>query len=161
MVFMVPGSNGLRRADGMFVKDPEVVRLIETRILHEAAASEPFVLRLPTPAELRAYRAMIAWKITQPVLVLETTNHTYLLHFSEDYVFFIEDIGPLGLQDLPGLGHRSAEPIRPGLDWDIRPGRRAGARCARTCPTRGKPPRRFGESCSRQRVLVVLFGEIA
>jgi hypothetical protein len=108
MVFIVPGPKGLRRADGMFIKDPEVVRLIETRILHEAAACEPFVLRLPTPVELGAYRAMIAWKITQPVLVLETTNHTYLLHFSEDCVFFIEDIGPLGLQDAPG--ERPARP---------------------------------------------------
>lgn len=95
----IQGGNVSNLVDGKVLAGKMTQSVEDSRLCWDALRAEigkqRFELRLPTPQELRYYWSVISFEIEEPLIILSTKAHNYILNLSnEDYTLLWLDEAP-------------------------------------------------------------------
>ncbi|MEW6282133.1 MAG: hypothetical protein AB1758_26240 [Candidatus Eremiobacterota bacterium] len=96
--------------EGKGFKGEASCALLEKEIRASLATDGGFKVRRPTSDELALYWALIPYDIDEPIFVVESKRHRYLMHFMQGRVFAVDDYAGASLGRLDELEAKS-DPI--------------------------------------------------
>jgi hypothetical protein len=91
--FLIPMEGGKpKELEGRWLKDPGELLALEDYLRQIVQADGNFEIRAPNEKEFALYWAIISYDLQEPIFIIETKSHKFLLDFNEDSVFFFDDL---------------------------------------------------------------------
>jgi len=94
----IPTSEGIIRMKGKLFQERDEILGFETYLRDILKEDGSFNIRNLTENELAVYWAVIPYDIEEPVFILESKIYKFLIDFSKNEVFYIDEISDVSLK---------------------------------------------------------------
>ena len=94
----IPTNKGVIRKTGKLFQKRDEILGFETYLRNILKEDGSFNIRKLTENELAVYWAVIPYDIEEPVFILESKTYKFLMDFSEDKVFYIDEISEVSIK---------------------------------------------------------------
>jgi len=91
MTIMVPFGGEVRTFKGKSFRRKADLDSLQSFLVQTIRNDAPYVIRKPSPRELNLYWAFISFDIEEPVFVIESRSHLFLVDFYKDHILQIDD----------------------------------------------------------------------
>ena len=99
ILLRVPIKEKILELNGRAIRWLDQTTKLESYIRDELKNDESFIIRRLNPEEMRLYWGMITYDISEPIFIIESKSHNFLIDFQEDKVMWIDDFKDVKLID--------------------------------------------------------------
>jgi|GEM_PF-5348093 len=85
---------------GMTFKEKETIKKFSIYLKQTIKKDQGFVIRLLEEEELKIYNAMTPYNINEPVFIIETKSHKFLVDFIGDEIFYLDDLKGINIYNM-------------------------------------------------------------
>lgn len=99
LVIMVPLSGGVQRFKGKSFRQQADLDSLQSYIVQTIKTDGSFTIRKPNPTELKIYWAFISFDIEEPIFIIESKSHKFIVNFFNDHILHLDDYYGVGFNN--------------------------------------------------------------